>query len=69
MSEHAIIDPTTTSAWQALDAIAEEFQPDLRAWFEQEPDRAAHWSRTAGDLFVDFSKNLLTDKVMGALFC
>ncbi len=67
MSEHAIIDPTTTSAWQALDAIAEEFQPDLRAWFEQEPDRAAHWSRTAGDLFVDFSKNLLTDKVMGAL--
>lgn len=67
MSEHAIIDPTTTSAWQALDAIAEDFQPDLRAWFEQQPDRAEHWSRTAGDLFVDFSKNLVTDKVMGAL--
>lgn len=67
MSEHPIIDPTTTSAWQALDAIAEDFQPDLRAWFEQETDRAQRWSFTAGDLFVDFSKNLVTEKVMAGL--
>lgn len=67
MSDHLIIDPTATSAWHALDAIAEDFQPDLRAWFAQEPDRAAHWTRTAGDLHVDFSKNLITDKILAQL--
>lgn len=67
MSDQAIIDPTTTPAWQGLDALAENFSPDLRAWFAEDPQRAQKWTRTAGDLHVDFSKNLLTDKVLGQL--
>ncbi len=58
------VDPSTTPAWRALDARADTFDPDLRAWFDADPDRAAHWTRQAGDLHVDLSKNLIDDATM-----
>ncbi|MFD1101530.1 glucose-6-phosphate isomerase [Schaalia naturae] len=58
------IDPTTTRAWQSLDARADAFDPDLRAWFDADPDRGARWTRQAGDLHVDLSKNLVDDAVL-----
>lgn len=64
MSEFPAIDPTMTPAWEALDAHADEFDPDLRAWFDADPERAAKWTRTAGDLHVDLSKNLITEDVL-----
>ncbi|MCI1641675.1 MAG: glucose-6-phosphate isomerase [Actinomyces sp.] len=57
-------DPTTTRAWQSLDARADAFDPDLRAWFDADPDRGARWTRRAGDLHVDLSKNLVDDAVL-----
>jgi glucose-6-phosphate isomerase len=57
-------DPTTTRAWQSLDARADAFDPDLRAWFDADPDRGARWTRQAGDLHVDLSKNLVDDAVL-----
>ena len=38
MSE-APVDPTSTGAWSRLTALAQGFEPDLRAWFADEPDR------------------------------
>lgn len=64
MSEFPAIDPTMTPAWEALDTHADEFDPDLRAWFDADPERAAKWTRTAGDLHVDLSKNLITEDVL-----
>ncbi|RIX30023.1 glucose-6-phosphate isomerase [Amnibacterium setariae] len=61
------VDPTTSSAWQALDGLAEGFSPDLRGWFESDPGRAERWTFQAADLTVDLSKNLLTDEVLGHL--
>ncbi|MFC7581041.1 glucose-6-phosphate isomerase [Schaalia naturae] len=58
------MDPTTTRAWQSLDARADAFDPDLRAWFDADPDRGARWTRQAGDLHVDLSKNLVDDAVL-----
>ena len=63
----APVDPTTTAAWAQLDALHAALVPDLRAWFAEDPDRVERFSLTAGELFVDLSKNLLTDEVLAAL--
>ena len=61
------LDPMTTAAWEALDARADAFDPDLRAWFEADPDRASKWTKTAADLRVDLSKNLIDEGVLADL--
>lgn len=61
------VDPTTTPAWSALTALHESLNPDLRAWFAEDPGRAERFSYEVGDLFVDLSKNFLTDEVRDAL--
>ncbi len=61
------LDPMMTAAWEALDARADAFDPDLRAWFEADPDRASRWTKTAADLRVDLSKNLIDEGVLADL--
>ncbi|QBR91051.1 glucose-6-phosphate isomerase [Nocardioides euryhalodurans] len=60
------VDPTGTAAWSRLTALAEGFEPDLRAALADE-----EWVRrstlTAGDLHVDLSKNLVTPEIWTAL--
>ena len=63
----APVDPTGTAAWSRLTDLHADLQPDLRGWFAADPDRAGRFSLTAGDLFVDLSKNLVTDEVLAAL--
>jgi glucose-6-phosphate isomerase len=62
------IDPTTTPAWQALATLAAKV-PDtqLRELFAADPQRGTRYTATAGDLYVDYSKNLVTDEVLDAL--
>ena len=61
------VDATTTPAWARLKELREAYEPDLRAAFAQDPDRAARFTRTAGDLHVDLSKNLVDDEILAAL--
>ena len=61
------VDATTTPAWATLTQLHQELEPDLRSWFDSDPDRAQRLSYELGDLFVDLSKNLLTDEVRDAL--
>ena len=61
------VDVTKTAAWADLAALHDSFTPDLRGWFAEDADRAARFTRTAGDLHVDLSKNFLTDEVLDAL--
>jgi glucose-6-phosphate isomerase len=61
------VDATSTAAWSRLTALAEDFSPDLRAWFAAEPDRVRRLGFEAADLHVDLSKSLLTDDVLAAL--
>ena len=61
------IDATTTSAWAELTAHHATLAPDLRAWFAQDPQRAERLTRTAGDLHVDLSKNLVTTETLALL--
>ena len=53
------IDATSTTAWAALTAHQAGLKPDLRQWFADAPGRAAEFTFTAGDLYVDLSKNLI----------
>ncbi len=61
------VDPTTTAAWTKLAELAAALEPDLRGWFAEDPARAERFSLTAGGLYVDLSKNLLTDEIRQAL--
>ena len=61
------VDATTTPAWKQLTELHKNLHPDLRAWFAEDPSRAERYSYEVGDLFVDLSKNFLTDEVRDAL--
>ncbi|QPK80906.1 glucose-6-phosphate isomerase [Schaalia sp. ZJ405] len=64
MTQIPVIDPTVTPAWEALDDRADSFSPDLRSWFDADPNRAASWTRSAADLHVDLSKNLIDQGIL-----
>ncbi len=66
MSE-APVDPTSTGAWSRLTALAQGFEPDLRAWFADDPGRVERFTFTAGDLHVDLSKSFLDDEILAGL--
>ncbi len=66
-ASHAPIDPTTTAAWGALEAHDATLGHTLRELFDQHPDRAEVLSLSAGDLFVDLSKNLITRETVDHL--
>jgi glucose-6-phosphate isomerase len=61
------VDPTKTAAWARLEELSTGLQPDLRAWFAEDSSRAEKLTFTAGDLYVDLSKNLINDDVLDAL--
>ena len=63
----APIDAAGTRAWAGLHAHQDSLAPDLRAWFDAEPDRAQRYSFRAADLHVDLSKNLITDRTVELL--
>ncbi|MFL0795991.1 MAG: glucose-6-phosphate isomerase [Cellvibrionaceae bacterium] len=52
-------------SWQALRSHFEQWQDrDLRALFAEDPKRAERFSLEAAGLFLDFSKNLITDETL-----
>jgi glucose-6-phosphate isomerase len=61
------VDPTSTKAWSRLGDLAAGFEPDLRAWFADDPGRVERLTFAAGDLHVDLSKSFLEEEVLAAL--
>ena len=61
------VDATATQAWTRLATLHDAMRPDLRAWFAADPGRAAAFTLSAGDLYVDLSKNLIDADVVAAL--
>ncbi|WP_256820345.1 glucose-6-phosphate isomerase [Dietzia sp. Die43] len=61
-------DISTTDEWRAVEALAASTRrTTLRALFDRDPDRGRRLGVTAGDLYIDLSKNLVTDEVVTAL--
>ncbi|MDR1852826.1 MAG: glucose-6-phosphate isomerase [Propionibacteriaceae bacterium] len=61
------IDATQTAAWAKLSELSKSLNPNLREWFAADPGRAQRFSFGCAELFVDASKNLITDEVLAAL--
>ncbi len=59
---------TQRATWRALAAHAEEVQRlDLRQLFADDPERAERFSAEGAGLFLDYSKNLITDETLRLL--
>ena len=64
MSEHV----SDSAAWQAVQGHAEKFSSvHLRELFDSDPRRGERLTARVADLYVDYSKNLVTDEVLAAL--
>ena len=59
------MDISSTPEWTALANLAPP--PHLRGVFADDAERAERYTVTAGDLRIDFSKNLIDDEVLEAL--
>ncbi|MFF0721658.1 glucose-6-phosphate isomerase [Verrucosispora sp. NA02020] len=61
-------DVTTTDEWQALRKHADEIRAThLRDLFAGDPDRGERLTVEVADLYVDYSKNLVTDETLALL--
>lgn len=61
-------EPTTTSAWHALSSHHGKIQHlHLRDLFKEDPGRAQRYSASGAGLFLDFSKNRVTDETLRLL--
>ena len=67
MSDIPVIDPTMTPAWDTLDQLADNFEPDLRKLFADDPNRTQTFTFDAADLHVDLTKNLVCPTLVGHL--
>ncbi len=62
------MDISTTDEWRAVEGLAASTgETTLRELFDRDPDRGSRLGVTAGDLYIDLSKNLVTDEVVSAL--
>ncbi len=60
---------TALPQWQHLSKLAESVKEQhMRDWFTEDEDRAARMQVESCGLYLDFSKNRVTDEVMQALF-
>ncbi|GLY06269.1 glucose-6-phosphate isomerase [Actinoplanes sp. NBRC 101535] len=64
MSEHV----SDSAEWQNLQGLAEKFAAvHLRDLFAGDPRRGERYAAEVADLYVDYSKNLVSDEVLSAL--
>lgn len=62
------INPTQTSAWKELEKYFATFNgTQMKDMFAKDANRAAKYSLQFEDIFVDFSKNIVDEKVMSLL--
>jgi glucose-6-phosphate isomerase len=62
------INPTTTNAWQQLQAHASEMkQVHMRTLFAEDPDRYKKFALCLDDTVFDYSKNIITEKTVQLL--
>ncbi|MEB3022778.1 glucose-6-phosphate isomerase [[Mycobacterium] crassicus] len=63
-----IPDISTTPAWIALRKHHQEIgDTHLRKFFDEDPERGARFTTTVGDLYIDYSKNRITDETVRLL--
>jgi glucose-6-phosphate isomerase len=67
MSDRARLDQT--EQWRALRQHHRELgEPPLRELFATDPDRGRRYALEVGDLYIDYSRHLITDETLRLLF-
>jgi len=62
------IKPTATPAWQALTVHYDEIKTlHLREMFAQDPGRGERFAAEGAGLYLDYSKNRITDETLRLL--
>ncbi len=62
------IDPTKTSAWNSLEKLYKETRNiHMRTRFDNDPQRSDKYSVNWNELYFDYSKNRIDDRIMDAL--
>ena len=62
------VKPDQTKSWSDLRTHYEEARTwHMRELFKNEPGRFNKYSLSIGDIFVDYSKNIITDKTLQLL--
>jgi glucose-6-phosphate isomerase len=62
------VNPTTTSAWKALEVYFKTFRgTEMKGLFDNDPNRFSKYSVKFEDILVDFSKNIVDDHVFSLL--
>ncbi len=62
------INPTQTNAWKELEKYFATFKgTQMKDLFAKDPQRAEKYSLQFNDIFVDFSKNIVDEKVLSLL--
>ena len=59
------INPTTTNSWKKLESLNSKI--DIKSLFEKDDSRSEKYSISFGNMFVDFSKNLVDDEILESL--
>ena len=59
------INPTTTNSWKKLESLNSKI--DIKSLFEKDDSRSEKYSISFGNMFVDFSKNLVDDEILETL--
>ena len=59
------INPTTTNSWKKLESLNSKI--DIKSLFENDDSRSEKYSISFGNMFVDFSKNLVDDEILESL--
>jgi glucose-6-phosphate isomerase len=62
------IDPSSTEAWQKLQQHKDDFHATLRELFDENPQRGTQFAKKAEAVYLDYSKNLVTDETLSLLF-
>lgn len=62
------LDPTHTTAWQKLQEHKNAFDQTLRELFAADGVRGEKFAGQAGDVYLDYSKNIVTDETLHLLF-
>lgn len=63
------IDPTSTQAWKSLLRHSHHYmrKAQMRHLFAEDPGRFGRYSISMGDMFFDYSKNIINDETMDLL--
>ena len=56
-----------TSAWRKLQEKRASLQPNLKKWFDADPERAAAFSVRTEHILYDFSRQIVTDEILKTL--